>query len=126
MPAMTRKEFVRMLADLAHAWSRRDYARAAAAFAPDIQYGDPTRYGFSDRDALRAFFEADEGYEQRTVWHHILFDEEQQLGAAEYTYEGTHRYHGLVLIRMAGDLIQGWREYQHIDSRAWEDFIRRR
>jgi SnoaL-like protein len=119
---MTKTEFRDLLASLADAWSRRDYAAAAAAFAEDVRYGDPTRYSFSGRAELRAFFEADEGYDQRTVWHTIVFDEEQQAGAAEYTYEGTHRYHGTALVKIAGGKISRWREYQHVDPREWETF----
>lgn len=120
---MTKSDFRNLLHSLADAWARRDYATAASFFAEDVRYGDPTRYSFSGRSELRAFFEADEGYDQRTVWHTILFDEDQQLGAAEYTYEGTHRYHGTVLIKVEDGKISRWREYQHIDAREWETFV---
>ncbi len=91
-------------------------------FAEDVQYIDPLRYSFTSRTALREFFEADEGYEQRTVWHTIIFDEQQQSGAAEYTYDGTHRYHGIALARVRSGMIAQWREYQHIDAREWVAF----
>lgn len=120
---MNSAEFKQMLSALADAWARRDYAKAASFFAADILYGDPLRYSFHGREQLRAFFEDDEGFEQKTVWHNVIFDEAQQLGAAEYTYEGTHRYHGTVLIRVKDGLITHWREYQHIDSRDWENFV---
>jgi hypothetical protein len=91
---MTKTQFTGMLESLADAWRQRDYKSAARWFADDVKYADPVRYSFRDRLQLQAFFEADEGYEQRTVWHTIIFDETQQAGAAEYTYNGTHRYHG--------------------------------
>jgi hypothetical protein len=97
---MTKTEFRDLLHSLADAWSRRDYAAAAGFFAEDVRYGDPTRYSFNT----------------------IVFDEEQQIGAAEYTYEGTHLYHGLVLAKVAGGEIHRWREYQHVDPREWEEF----
>jgi hypothetical protein len=43
--------------------------------------------------------------------------------AAEYTYEGTHRYHGVVLIKVSGTGITHWREYQHISPLAWQEFV---
>jgi ketosteroid isomerase-like protein len=86
-----------------------------------VRYADPLRYSFRGRDALRAFFEDDGGHAQRCVFHTILFDEEQQTGAVEYTYEGTHRYHGVVLVRVQEGRISHWREYQHIDAREWEE-----
>jgi hypothetical protein len=119
---MTRKEFRDLLHSLADAWSRRDYATARSVFAEDVRYGDPMRYSFNGRGELRAFFENDEGYDQRTAWHTIVFDEDQQVGAAEYTYEGTHRYHGTVLIKIENGRISRWREYQHVDPREWEEF----
>ena len=120
---MTKHEVTVLLNSLADAWRRRDYAEAAEYFAENVQYADPLRYSFSGRTHLMAFFEADEGYPQNTVWHMILFDEDRQICAAEYTYEGTHRYHGVVLIRFQNDKILSWREYQHIDNRDWNQFI---
>ena len=119
---MTAAEFEAMLDALADAWSRRDYGGAAAWFSPTVRYADPLRYAFADRAALQAFFEADGGLPQRTVWHLRLFDERSQRGIAEYTYEGTYRYHGVALIRIAGRQITHWREYQHVDPRPWDEF----
>jgi len=120
---MNRNEFEILLKSLADAWSRRDYSSAAKFFTEDIRYGDPTRYSFSNRMQLQEFFEADEGYDQKTVWHTIIFDESTQTAAAEYTYEGTYRYHGVVLIRLKDNKIWRWREYQHIDDRDWKTFV---
>ena len=119
---MTAAEFRDMLGALADAWSRRDYAAAASAFAEDVRYADPLRYSFASRAELVAFFEADDNYDQRTVWHTIVFDEERQVGAVEYTYDGTHRYHGTALVRVEDGRISRWREYQHVDDREWEEF----
>lgn len=121
-PAMNATELRALLERLANAWRRRDYAAAAALFADDVRYADPLRYAFVSRTALREFFEADEGYEQRTVWHSIIFDEDGQSGAAEYTYDGSQRYHGVALVRVQRGEITHWREYQHVDAREWDDF----
>jgi hypothetical protein len=119
---MTRNEFADMLQTLARAWTARDYEKAIGFFADNIRYGDPLHYSFSNCTDLLRFFQDDGGYEQSTVWHNILFDEEQQLGAAEYSYRGTYLYHGLVLIKVQGDKIIRWREYQHISEVEWERF----
>ena len=88
-----------------------------------MRYGDPTRYAHAGRPALRAFFEDDDGREQKVDWHTIVFDLAQQAGAVEYTYEGTYRYHGTVIVRVANGLITRWREHQHVDDkRSWEEF----
>lgn len=120
---MTSQKFRALLKALADAWQRRDYAKAADFFAQDVKYADPLRYSFMDRASLQVFFEADEGLPQSTVWHTIVFDEQQQVGIAEYTYVGTHQYHGCAIIRVQGGKITHWREHQHIDARSWEEFI---
>jgi len=109
-------EFHALLDGLADAWRKRDYARAASFFAEDVSYGDPTRYRLHGRDALRGFFEDDEDREQKVEWHLVVWDATRQVGAVEYTYEGTHRYHGTVLVHVRGGEIVSWREYQHVDD----------
>ncbi len=120
---MKEAEFRKVLQGLAEGWSKREYRNVSEAFAKDVRYADPLRYSFSNRQDLLAFFEADEGQEQKTVFHTMIFDEFRQMGAVEYTYEGTHRYHGVALIRLENGLITHWREYQHVDPREWEEFI---
>lgn len=119
---MTRPELESILETLARAWSARDYETAARVFAEDVRYADPLRYRFESRAQLLEFFRNDEGYEQSTVWHNVVFDEDRQVGAAEYTYQGTHRYHGLVLIKVRGREITHWREYQHVSGLDWKEF----
>jgi hypothetical protein len=120
---MTSQEFRELLDRLATGWAKRDYAAVSQEFSEDVRYGDPTRYSFDNRRDLQKFFEDDEGYEQSTIWHTVIFDEAQQLGAAEYTYQGTHRYHGAVWIRVHNGCITHWREYQHINNKPWEEFV---
>ena len=120
---MNKSQFQKLLNHLADTWSRRDYVSTASVFAENVHYRDPLRYNFNSRAELQAFFEADEGYEQKTTFHTAIFDEEKQVGAAEYTYEGTHRYHGVTIVEIKNDLIVNWREYQHIDPRPWEEFV---
>jgi hypothetical protein len=120
---MTKSEFTRLLHHLVDTWSRRDYSSTAGVFAEDVHYTDPLRYSFRSRSELLKFFEADDGYPQKTTLHNIVFDEEKQFGVAEYTYEGTHRYHGVTLVQLKDNQIVSWREYQHIDPRDWETFI---
>lgn len=121
---MKKGQFAEMLQDLAAAWTRNDPDAVCAAFSADVHYSDPTRYAFRNLAELRAFFDADAGEEQKCDIHATVFDEDQQLGAAEYTYDGKYRYHGLVLIQVVNDKIASWREYQHVDDRSRTDFIK--
>ena len=67
--------------------------------------------------------EDDGGFEQRTVWHNVVFDEKRQIGAVEWTYDGTHRYHGASWVKVKNRQITHWREYQHVDDREWAEFF---
>ncbi|SRR5687768_16391688 len=114
---MTHDEFQQLLSSLSDGWTHRRYGEVADHFADDIFYSDPKNYTFTNRESLQRFFEDDEGCEQSCTFHNTIFDEAQQLGAAEYTYVGTHRYQGTVWIKVAGGRIASWREYQHKSER---------
>ncbi|MBM3286123.1 MAG: hypothetical protein FJY88_02060 [Candidatus Eisenbacteria bacterium] len=121
---MRSDEFRDLLSELAEAWRDKRYVDAVKLFTPDVRYIDPIRYSLSGSEALLAFFQSDEGYPQVTTWHHILFDEAAQIGAAEYSFRGTHLYHGVVLVTLERDRIACWREYQHVSDRDWGLFFR--
>lgn len=119
---MTESDFVKLLEELGTAWVGRDYAKAASFFASDVEYSDPLRYTIKGRAALFDFFTDDGGHEQTVQWHNVIFDESRQLAACEYSYTGTHIYHGLVMVKLKDGLITNWREYQHTAEQGWEDF----
>jgi hypothetical protein len=120
---VTYEEFRAALESIGDAWRDRRYEDAASHIAPTACFVDPMRYSLSGRDALLAFFRNDGGLDQTTEWHHVLFDETTQIGAAEYSYRGTHLYHGVALIRLEQGRITHWREYQHTAESDWESFF---
>jgi len=119
---MTCQEFEALLQALARGWSEKDYDKVASFYAEDVLYRDPIRYSFTSRTELLETFFRGEQADESTVWHNVLFDEERQLGAAEYSYQGKHRYHGTVWVQLRGDRIASWREYQHTSDLEWEEF----
>lgn len=121
---MNRAEFIEMLEKISLCWRQKDYNRAASFFSHEVRYADPLNYAFQSRAELLDFFCADEGFEQKNVWHNFVFDEQTQTGAVEYTYEGTHRYHGVALVKIKNGEITHWREYQHISKLDWEVFCK--
>lgn len=123
---MTENEFNNLLANLATGWTNRDYAAVADHFADDLFYSDPQNYTLVDRTSLLEFFEDDDGQPQSCKVHGHLFDEDRQCGVAEYTYEGTFRYHGTVWIELKEDKIASWREYQHRSEKDWKEFWNQR
>jgi hypothetical protein len=119
---MTKDEFNILLEELAIGWTTRDYRAVADHFAEKVFYCDPQNYTLRDRASLLAFFEDDDGKPQSCQFHGGVFDEAVQQGVAEYTYEGTFRYHGTVWIEFREDKIVSWREYQHRSEKDWKDF----
>jgi hypothetical protein len=121
---MSRAAFEALIARLGDAWTAGDAAGAAACFAHDVDYADPTRYRFASREALLPFFEPPPGGHS-TTWHRVLYDEDARTGVVEYTYVGHHRYHGAAIVELGPDgLIARWREWQHLDDdRDWEAFL---
>ncbi len=119
---MNQTEFRSLLTLLADGWKHKEYTLVASQFTEDVFYSDPNHYTFQDRESLLAFFEDDDGRQQFCEFHNSLFDEERQIGVAEFTYEGTFRYHGTAWIEIKENKIASWREYQHISKKTWEEF----
>ena len=121
---MTREDAIALLERLAAGWNAGSAEAAAACFADDVDYADPTRYTFASRAALLPFFEPPPGG-HRVTWHRILWDDTAQTATLEYTYEGHHRYHGAALAEIGADsVIHRWREWQHVDDeRDWATLL---
>ena len=122
---MTQDDFRLMLETMAEGWTNREYEMVADCFAQSLFYSDSLHYSFSTREDLLKFFRDDDGMPQKCVFHRSVFDERGQIGAAEYSYSGTHRYHGTVWLKLVDDRIVDWREYQHISESTWDEFWKR-
>lgn len=121
--ALTRAGFLALLDTMAKGWNEGDPDKVAACFAEHVYYCDPTRYLHTTREELREFFKPPEDGGQKTTWRRIIFDEEQQTGAAEYSYEGHYGYHGCVIAKVEDGLVTHWREWQHVSDQDWEEFV---
>ena len=105
--------FRQLLETIAGAWNEGHTATALACFTDDARYTEPPdRQRYEGRQELFEFFGGDNPPRMWMAWHTIVFDRDQQIGAAEYTYTGTNTYHGVVVIRLRDDLVANWREYQ--------------
>ena len=115
--------FRQLLETIAHAWNEGDTATALACFTDDARYTEPpdTQH-YEGRQELFEFFGGDDPPPMSMAWHTILFDRDQQTGAAEYTYTGANTYHGVVVIRLRDDLVANWREYQVRSDLEWQAF----
>ena len=118
---MDQSGFNTLLDNLVDGWTSGEYERVASHFAENAFYSDAFTYKFRNRASLLTFFQDDGGEPQSCVFHESVFDESRQLGAAEFTYQGTCLYHGTVWITVEGDKIISWREYQHTSEKTREE-----
>ncbi len=112
--------------ELADAWNTNDARRAVNLFTDDAVYSAPpdgrVRRG---REELFRFFGGPSGRPRpmRMEWHHLVFDEESQIGAGEYTFTYEVRTHGAVMVRVVKGKIANWREYEEASSLDWQEFM---
>lgn len=124
--SLTALEFRRLLQRVADAWNAGDARRAAECFAEDAVYSEPPdRQLYRGRAELFEFFGGHERPDpaMQMTWHHLLFDEDAQIGAGEYTFQAQNRYHGAVLVRIEDGEIANWREYQYRSELEWDEFV---
>jgi hypothetical protein len=125
---ITRSEFTQLLQRMADGWNTGNARQAADCFTEDALYTEPPdKQYYSGRDALYRFFGGDNGRagDMNMVWRHILFDEEQQVGAGEFTFTYGTTVHGVTMIKVRDGLISNWREYWYASPLAWEEFTQK-
>lgn len=122
---LNRLEFVRLLQRLADSWNNGDAGQAAACFTRDALYTEPPdKQYYAGREALYRFFGGANGRagQMHMAWHHIVFDEESQIGAGEFTFSYGDTVHGVTMIKVQDGLISNWREYWYASPLSWEAF----
>ena len=123
---LTPAEFHEHMKQLADAWNKGDARVAADLFAEDALYSSPPNSRIHEgRQELFEWFGGARGRPKpmRMEWHHLVFDEEQQIGAGEYTFTYGIRTHGMVLIRFRDRKIANWREYEIESPLDWDEMV---
>ena len=126
--AITAEQFERLMQTIADGWNTGDARKAADCYTEDAQYCEPPdRQVYAGRAALFTFFGGDENPppSMSMTWHHLAFNETEQVGFGEYTYKGRNQYHGIVIVKVAHGLIRHWREYQYQSALPWQEFTAR-
>ena len=124
--ALTSAEFRCRMTQLANAWNRGDARAAADLFAEDAFYSSPPGPKIHEgRWDLFEWFGGSQGRPKpmRMEWHHFVFDEEEQIGAGEYTFTYEVRTHGMVLVRLRDGKISNWREYEIESPLDWSALV---
>jgi hypothetical protein len=121
---LTDEGFRRLLETVASGWNEGDARRAADCFAEDAVYLEPPdRQVYRGREELYRFFGGETPSPLEMRWHNVVFDERQQVGVGEYTFQGRNRYHGLVIVKVEDARIARWREYQYVSDLDWDAFV---
>jgi len=120
-------DFEKLLYQVAEGWNEGNAQKAADCFSVDAIYIEPPdRQLYRGRQALYEFFGGSSGRASpmKMTWHHLLFDESQQIGTGEYTfaYKGRET-HGIVIVQITESKIRRWREYQYRSEMNWEAFV---
>ena len=122
---ITTKEFEHLMQTVSDGWNEGNARKAADCFSEDAAYVEPPdKQLYRGRAELHEFFGGDSGTDipMKMTWHHLAFNEEEQIGFGEYTFEMHGRYHGVVIVRIETGLIKQWREYQYRTELNWEVF----
>lgn len=117
--------FNQLMQMVADGWNEGDAKKAADCFSEDAIYVEPPeKQLYHGRAKLYEFFGGDNGTDlpMKMTWHHLAFNEAEQIGFGEYTFQMHGRYHGIVIVKIEAGLIKQWREYQYRSELSWEEF----
>ena len=118
-------QFNQLMQTIVDGWNEGNARKAADCFSEDAIYVEPPdKQLYHGRVELYEFFGGDRGADlpMKMTWHHLAFDEAEQIGFGEYTFEMRGRYHGIVVVKIEAGLIKHWREYQYRSELSWEEF----
>lgn len=124
---ITSQEFKKLMQTVSSGWNEGNARKSADCFSENAIYEEPpAKQLYHGRAELYEFFGGDKGTDlpMKMTWHHLGFNEEEQIGFGEYTFEMHGRYHGIVVIRVENGLIQNWRKYQCSTKLSWEEFTK--
>jgi hypothetical protein len=121
----TTAQFKALMESVADGWNTGNARCAADCFTNDALYSSPPNPIRRGREILFEFFGGTKGrpHPMKMKWHHLLFDEESQIGAGEYTFTYDIRTHGMVMVRLVNGKIANWREYETESPMEWEQFV---
>ena len=121
---MNIKAFKRLMQMVADGWNTYDVEKSIACFTDDVVYMEPPdKQLVVGRGQLYKYF--DNPKKMKLAWHHLMFDEETQVGSGEFTFtmEGRQGNHGVVVVELENGKIKLWREYYKVSDLDFKDFI---
>jgi hypothetical protein len=119
-------EFEKLMQTVSEGWKEGNAKKAAECFTEDAIYTEPPdKQLYKGRDQLFKFFGGNEGRksQMKMTWHHLMFNDQKQIGAGEFTFEYGGKVHGMVIVKISNGKISNWREYWYESNLDWEKFI---
>jgi len=126
--SISSSRFEQMMSALAAARKEGNPAKAADLFTHGAVYSSLTAgQTYKGQEAIARWFGTKLAAKGKTpkatlTWHHLFFNEADQVGAGEFTQEGNSSYHGVVVLKIENGKISHWREYRLASSLSWERF----
>lgn len=123
---MKKETFEQLLQQVANGWSEGDAAQAADCFTDEAVYMEPPdKQLFIGREQLFNYFGGDTGRSKpmQMYWHNIMFNEDTQTGAGEFTFVMDNQTHGVAVISVQDNKIASWREYLWTGDLSFEEFL---
>lgn len=123
---ITDAAFQKLMQTVADGWSEGNARKAADCFTEDAIYTEPPdKQLYKGREQLFKFFGGNEGRksQMKMTWHHLMLDEQKQIGSGEFTFEYGGKVHGMVIVKITNGKISNWREYWYESNLDWEKFI---
>jgi len=120
------KDFEHIMSVVAESWNRNDARSASECFTDDALYSSPPSLRIREgRRSLFEFFGGGHGRHRRMhmEWHHLIFDQAQQVGTGEYTFTYNVKTHGIVIVKLRDGLISNWREYEIESPLPWKQLV---
>jgi SnoaL-like domain len=124
---ITFDDFKKLIQTISSGWNEGNARKSANCFSEDAIYEEPpAKQLYHGRAELYEFFGGDQGTDipMKMIWHHIAFNEAEQIGFGEYTFEMHGRYHGIVVVKVQDGLIKNWREFQYPAELVWDEFTK--
>jgi hypothetical protein len=118
-------DYNQLMQAVADGWNEGNARKAADCFSEDAIYLEPPeKQLYHGRAELYEFFGGDSGTDlpMKMTWHHLAFNEKEQIGFGEYTFQLHNRYHGIVVVKIEAGLIKYWCEYQYQSELNWKEF----
>lgn len=119
-------KFKKLMQTVADGWNKGNAKKAASCFTINAIYSEPPdKQLYKGRNNLYEYFggKSAKSGDMKMVWHNLVFDEQKQIGAGEYTFEMHSKNHGVAIVKIENDKISNWREYQWAGNLDFDSFL---